>query len=229
MSWSEDERPLRAAELEALAAERLATLREAGEELHPVVSRSRALASHFWGKAWMRQLARCESGGFALAPGRSLLRHACVLDLQLIPGLIRARVSTQRLEEVELRLAPLDEERQEQLVQHCQGRIDSLVSLMEGRVDEAVLEQLCDPQSGLLPEPADWHMSCSCADWAEPCPHAAAAIYAAGVLIDADPTLLFTLRSVDPACLLAPVAPVPVADFTSDELGKLFGIELDVE
>ncbi len=228
MSWDEEERPLRAAELEALASERLAELRAVGEELCPVVERSRALARHFWGKAWMRQLAHCESGGFALAPGRTLLRHQCVLDVQLSPGLVRARVSTQRLEEVELRLAPLDEERQEELLRHCQGRIDSLVSLMEGKVDAAVLECLCDPQQGLLPEPADWKMSCSCADWAEPCPHAAAAIYAAGVLIDADPSLLFTLRAFDPAALLAPVEQAAPADFAAEDLGKLFGIELDV-
>ncbi len=228
MSWSDDERPLRAAELEGLAAERLAALQAEGEELHPVVSRSRALVSHFWGKAWMRHLAACEAGGLCLAPGRTLLRHGCVLDVQLAQGLIRARVSTQRLEEVELRLAPLDEERQEELVQLCQGRIDSLVSLMEGRVDEAVLAPLCDPQQGLLPEPADWAMRCSCADWAEPCPHAAAAIYAAGVLIDAAPSLLFTLRSLDPATLLRPTAQAEVHDFAAEDLGRLFGIELDV-
>ncbi len=228
MDWQEDERPLRAAELETLAAARLAELQAAGEELHPVVSRSRALVSHFWGKAWMRHLAACEAGGLCLAPGRTLLRHGCVLDVQLAPGLIRARVSTQRLEEVELHLAPLDEERQAELVQLCQGRIDSLVSLMEGRVDETVLAPLCDPQLGLLPEPADWRMHCSCADWAEPCPHAAAAIYAAGVLIDADPSLLFTLRSLDPATLLRPTAQAEASDFAAGDLGKLFGIELDV-
>ncbi len=228
MSWEEEERPLRAAELEALAAGRLAQLRAAGEECCPVVGKSRALASHFWGKAWMRQLASCESGGFALAPGRTLLRHGCVLDVQLAPGLIRARVSERRLEDVELRLAPLDEERLEELVRLCQGRIDSLVSLMEGRVDEAVLAPLCDPEKGLLPQPEDWRMSCSCADWAEPCPHAAAAIYAAGVLMDADPSLLFTLRCVNPASLLKPANQVPEAAFSADELGRLFSIELDV-
>ncbi len=229
MEWDEAERPLRVAELAGLAAERLAALQAAGEDMHPVVNRSRALASHFWGKAWMRHLAACESGGLCLAPGRTLLRHGCVLDVQLAAGLIRARVSTRRLEEVELRLAPLEGERLEALVQHCRGRIDSLVSLMEGRVDEAVLVPLCDPQDGLLPEPADWRMSCSCTDWAEPCPHAAAAIYAAGVLIDADPSLLFSLRGVEPASLLKPIAPAVSADFVVEDLGKLFGIELDVE
>ncbi len=228
MRWDEEERPLRVAELEALAVERLAALQAEGEELHPVVNRTRALAANFWGKAWMRHLAACEAGGFALAPGRTLLRHGCVLDLQLAPGLIRARVSTQRVEEVELHLAPLDEERQEELRQLCQGRIDSLVSLMEGRVDEAVLAPLCEPEHGLLPTPAEWKMHCTCADWAEPCPHAAAAIYAAGILIDADPSLLFTLRALDPAALLRPAPQAAAADFAADDLGRLFGIELDV-
>ncbi len=228
MDGFDDERPLRAARLEELAAARLAALQAEGEELHPVVGCSRALARHFWGKAWMRQLARCESGGYALAPGRSLLRHGCVLDVRLAPGLIRARVGAQRLEEVELRLAPLDAERQEELVQLCQGRIDSLVSLMEGRVDEAVLAPLCDPERGLLPQPADWSMSCTCADWSEPCPHAAAAIYAAGILIDAEPALLFSLRSFDPSSLLQPADQAATADFDAAGLGQLFGIELDV-
>ncbi len=228
MSWEEEERELRATELEALAAERLTELQAAGEDLNPVVNRTRALAKNFWGKAWMRHLANCEEGGLCLAPGRTLLRHGCVLDVRLAPGLIRARVSAQRIEEVELRLAPLDEEQQETLRMHCQGRIDSLVSLMEGRVDEAVLAALCDPQHGLLPEPADWQMSCTCADWAEPCPHAAAAIYAAGCLIDADPALLFTLRSLEPAVLLKPAPQAQEADYATSELEKMFGIELDV-
>ncbi len=228
--WSE-ERPLRAAELEALAARRLEELRAAGAEPQPVVNRTRALAKNFWGKAWMRQLALCEEGGYALAPGRTLLRHGCVLDLRVAPGLITATVSAQRAEELRLHLAPLDEECVEDLLRHCRGRIDSLVSLMEGRLDDALLAVLCDPEAGLLPRPADWRMECSCADWSEPCPHAAAAIYAAGCLIDAEPSLLFTLRSLDPARLLEGqqnAAPAEAADFDAAALGRLFGIELDV-
>ena len=57
-----DEEPrLRAADLERLAAERLKELQDRGETLHPVVNRSRKLAAHFWGSAWMKHLARCES------------------------------------------------------------------------------------------------------------------------------------------------------------------------
>ena len=219
---------LKTADLARLAQQRLQELQAEGQTLHPVIGKGKKLAAHFWGSAWMKHLALCESGGLNLAPGRTLLRHGCVLDVRVGQGSIDALVSSDRLYEVHLRLKPLEEERWEELRQRCHGNIESAVSLLEGKVDAAVLEQLCDPNAGLLPEPADWRMNCNCADWSEPCPHAAAAIYAAGVLIDADPALLFTLRGVNPQQLLQNT-PAPVADFDAAALSATFGIDLDTE
>jgi uncharacterized Zn finger protein len=224
-----DEQPrLRAADLERLADARREQLLAAGESLNPVVSRSRKLATRFWGSAWMRHLAVCESGGLCLAPGRTLLRHGCVLDIRVAPGLVSAKVSAEELYEIELRLAPPDEERVEALATLCAGKIDSLLSLLEGRVDEALLQQLCDPDNGLLPDARDWHISCSCPDWSDPCPHAAAAMYALGVLLDSQPELLFTLRSIDSASLLR--KPESTSDaFDAASLSATFGIDLELE
>lgn len=224
-----DEQPrLRAADLERLADARREQLLAAGESLNPVVSRSRKLATRFWGSAWMRHLAVCESGGLCLAPGRTLLRHGCVLDIRVAPGLVSAKVSAEELYEIELRLAPPDEERVEALATLCAGKIDSLLSLLEGRVDEALLQQLCDPDNGLLPDARDWHISCSCPDWSGPCPHAAAAMYALGVLLDSQPELLFTLRSIDSASLLR--KPEHTSDaFDAASLSATFGIDLELE
>lgn len=218
---------LSAKELAKLAAARMADLKAAGESLHPVVNVSHKLATHFWGQAWMRHLAHCEAGGLCLAPGRTLLRHGCVLDVRLAPGLITAKVSADEIYEVSLRMAPPDDERVEALRHRCSGHIDSLVSLLAGKIDDSVMQQLCHPENGLLPEPADWHMFCSCADWAEPCPHAAAAIYAAGVLIDENPSLLFMLRSVDAASLVStPV--LTTQTFDASNLSSTFGIDIDI-
>ena len=228
MCGYEEQPRLKAADLERLAQQHRDQLVAAGMELHPVESRSRRLATRFWGSAWMRHLAVCESGGLCLAPGRTLLRHGCVLDVRVLPGRVTAVVSADALYDVELRLIPPDEERVETLAALCVGKIDSLLSLLEGRVDEALLQQLCDPTNGLLPDAHDWRISCSCPDWSEPCPHAAAAMYALGVLLDTQPELLFTLRSVDPDALLRK----PVIDggvFDPAELGAMFGISLDVE
>ena len=228
MTFSDDNStPLRAADLAHLAAERAEELRAEGAELHPVVGSTRKLAEHFWGSAWMKHLALCEAGGLCLAPGRTLLRHGCVLDVRIAPGCIRAIVSAQELYEVELQIKPPDDEQTEQLRDLCSGHIGSLIALLEGSANADLMQQLCEPERGLLPAPADWRMRCTCPDWAEPCPHAAAAIYAAGILIDRDPALLFTLRQVDPAALIAlPTAPTSPLD--SADLAATFGIEIDL-
>lgn len=226
MSYDEFQPRLKSSDLQKLAEARKAELLAEGVELHPVQNSTRKLATHFWGSAWMKQLAHCESGGMCLAPGRTLLRHGCVLDVHITRCSITALVSAEELYEIELRLAPLDDEQLENLARSCSGHIDSLLSLLEGKVDTAVLKQLCHPESGLLPTPADWQMHCSCPDWAEPCPHAAAAIYAAGCLIDAEPSLLFTLRDIEPAQLLN--QPEKSAELNSANLSAMFGIELDM-
>ena len=209
-----------------MAATRIAEYQAGGEELHPVVNKTRKLAANFWGSAWMKQLALCESGGMSLAPGRTLLRHGCVLHVDIRPGEITALISAEEVYEVQLKLAPLDEERLQALAAGCSGHIDSLLSLMQGKVDKAVLAQLCHPETGLLPTPEDWKMSCTCPDWADPCPHAAAAIYAAGCLIDKTPELLFTLRALQPENLLS--APAPTHELNTDKLSALFGIDLEL-
>lgn len=218
---------LKTADLQRLAAQRLEQLQADGHNCHPVVNTSRKLARQFWGSAWMKQLALCESGGMCLTPGRSLLRHGCVLHIETAPCAIRALVSAEDLYEVELQLHPLEDEHLETLSLSCANHIDSLMALLEGKLNAAILEQLCHPENGLLPTPADWRMHCSCADWAEPCPHAAAAIYAAGCLIDADPSLLFTLRGIDPAQLLTTPAPPPPL-ISADQLSATFGIDIDL-
>lgn len=217
---------LKTAELEKLASTRLTALQAAGVSPHPVVNTTRSLARNFWGKAWMKQLAYCESGGMCLAPGRALLRHSCVLDLQVESCSIRALISAEELYDVHLKLAPLDDERLSALATQCSNHVDSLLSLLEGKVDEALLQQLCDPENGLLPTPGDWQMSCSCPDWSEPCPHAAAAIYAAGCLIDTDPRLLFLLRGITPEALLSHPASTP--ELNPEELSSTFGIDIDL-
>ena len=64
----------------------------------------------------------------------------------------------------------------------------------------------------------------------QPCAHAAAAVYAAGCLIDSDPLLLFTLRSIEPASLMSAPAPVTAeASFDTAALAATFGIDIDLD
>ncbi len=231
MCGYDEDRPMRVKDLARLAEQRLASLREEGhEDLNPVKNGSRSLASQVWGAAWMRQLAYCEQEGMQLSTGRSLLRHGCVLDVKLSEGRVSALVSGEELYEVELHVELLDEERLARLRELCHGRLDSLVSLLEGKVDAAVMEALCDPEEGLLPLAEDWDFSCTCPDWASPCAHAAAAVYAAGCLIDTDASLLFALRGIEAQDLLEmPSQGLAEVDFDKEKLGATFGMDFDLD
>lgn len=224
----DDERRPTYAELGKRAAHMLEDMQAEGELLRPVVNTTRKLAAHFWGSAWMKHLASCEESGMALAPGRSLLRHGCVLDLELAPGTIRGKIMGEHLYDVQIVIEPIDEEKLDAIRQACAGKIESHIALLEGKLDEALLRQLCDPDTGLLPSPEEWRMSCTCPDWSDPCPHAAAAVYAAGTLIDGDPALLFLLRSVTLSDLVGKTPEIAGAeDFDTESLSRTFGIDLD--
>ncbi len=212
-----------------LAEQRLQQLREEQpcQALHPIQVSTRKLATQVWGSAWMRQLAYCEQQeGLQLAAGRSLLRHGCVLDIQMRRGEINAIISGEELYDVSITLAPLEEEELEQWQEHCRGHLDSYLSLLEGKISPALLEHLCQPEEGILPRGQDWHFSCTCPDWSSPCSHAAAALYAAGCLIDQQAEKLFELRGLSAEQLLSqPSTPTEGED--RGMLSSIFGIELD--
>jgi uncharacterized Zn finger protein len=98
-----------------------------------------------------------------------------------------------------------------------------------------VLERLCRPTDGLFPAPRELTFACSCPDAASMCKHIAAVLYGVGARLDHTPELLFTLRKVEAKDLLAQTgvglaAPARSGARTlaSDDLGALFGLELDV-
>ena len=201
----DDEMPLKREDLRKRAKEKAAELAAEGMELRPVTVSGRTLAKRFWGKEWMKSLSACEVYGMRLAPGRTYLRYGCVLDLKTVPGRIDALVMGEHLYEVCIQASPPDEE---------------------------ALARLCAPEGGLFPAPEEWRFSCSCPDWADLCKHAAAVLYAFGVMLDKQPELLFTLRGMDSSVLI-PKAPEPVPggedalDVDASSLSDIFGISLD--
>ena len=97
------------------------------------------------------------------------------------------------------------------------------------------MEVLCHRQKGLFPGTREIAMSCSCPDGAWLCKHLAAVLYGVGARLDHAPELLFTLRGVDGAELvaaagkagaLARAAPGDGA-IGKDHLAEIFGIEME--
>ena len=134
--------------------------------------------------------------------------------------------------EVCIQASPPDEEVLARLRARCAGQIGSWIDLLKGNLSPELLEILCAPEGGLFPAPEEWRFSCSCPDWADLCKHAAAVLYAFGVMLDKQPELLFTLRGMDSSVLI-PKAPEPVPggedalDVDAGSLSDIFGISLD--
>jgi uncharacterized Zn finger protein len=216
----------------AADAAKLTKSKKKGAALAPVRLEGRRIARTFWGKSWCDNLERYSDYENRLPRGRAYLRLGAVLDLQIAAGDVRARVSGSRLYQVQVTVAALSAARWRALCEACEGGIDSLVSLLQGRFPAPLMERMCQRETGLFPAPREIRFECSCPDWAQLCKHVAAVLYGIGTRLDAAPELLFTLRQVDPADLIAralPRAAQPPASsrrLASDSLSAIFGIEI---
>ena len=151
-----------------------------------------------------------------------------------------ALVSGSDIYEIAVRIEPVPAARWKAVVKACAGKIDSVVELLAGRFDESVMSSVCRQGTGLFPAPAEITYECSCPDGARGgwlCKHVAATLYGVGVRLDEDPELLFRLRRVAHADLVAratagltraaPAGRSGRAEIAPDRLSAVFGIELE--
>lgn len=213
----------------------VAELRKDGVVVKPVEITGRTIAKSFWGKSWCDNIERYRDFAYRLERGRSYVRSGSVIHLELGDGVVDALVSGTEIYEVGIAMAPVDREHWRRLSESAAGSVGSLLELLQGKLDERVMTLMCEPQTGLFPQPIELDYVCSCPDVAKLCKHVAAVFYAIGARLDQEPELLFKLRGVDPGELVAHVSKTgrersqgaarAIAD--DDDLGALFGLELD--
>ena len=240
--WTRWARYVPIAERLRTGARHAARLAKQGRTPSPVVprGRGRALATTFWGRAWCDNLAAYAVLSNRLERGRSYLRNRLVIDLRIAPGTVTALVSGSEVYEIRVRIKPMPDRRWKAMVKACAGRIDSVVELLAGRFDQSVMAHVCRQGTGLFPAPAEMAYECTCPDgfgggWL--CKHVAATLYGVGVRLDEDPELLFRLRRVAHADLLARATAGLVATappgrsarraIAADRLSAVFGIDLE--
>jgi uncharacterized Zn finger protein len=223
------------AERRKRAARKLAQLRKKGHAPKPVEIDGRVIAKTFWGKAWCDHLESHADLANRLPRGRTYVRNGSVIDLEIAEGEVRALVSGSEIYEVKVRIQPLAAARWKVVRRECAGQIGTVVELLAGKFSSAVMEVLCHRQKGLFPGTREIGMSCSCPDGAWLCKHLAAVLYGVGARLDHAPELLFTLRGVDGAELvaaagkagaLARAAPADGA-IGKEHLAEIFGIEME--
>jgi uncharacterized Zn finger protein len=216
-----------------LAQKRLA--KQLGRPLSPVVIAGRKIATTFWGQGWCQNLERYSDFATRLPRGRSYVRNRCVVDLQIEPGTVTARVSGTDLYTVKIGVAAVPKARWRAIARDVAGAIDSVIELLQGRLSTHVMARLTAQGAGLFPSPTEITMSCSCPDWARMCKHVAAVLYGIGARLDTDPALLFTLRKVKQEDLIARAGTAGALTkgrktsrrvIDESALGDVFGIDL---
>lgn len=224
-----------AAERRRKAERAAARLRKRGGMFSPVTVDGRTIARTFWGKAWCDNLERYSDYSNRLPRGRSYVRNGSVIDLKITPGEVTALVSGSSIYTVRAQIGTVLAARWNAICSDCAGGIDSLVELLQGRFSKGVMERMCRQETGLFPSPKEISFTCSCPDWAAMCKHVAAVFYGIGARLDQSPELLFALRKVDPAALLAGAGrdlslaagrPASGRVLSDAGLAEMFGIEL---
>lgn len=224
------------AQRRANAARQMAKLAKKGQTINPVKIDGRQIARTFWGQAWCDNLESYSDFANRLPRGRTYVRNGSVVDLQVHPGKVTARVSGSELYTITIKIKPLNKNHWQAISTKCAGQIASVVELLQGRLSQGVMEIITHRDAGLFPKPAEISLDCSCPDWADMCKHVAAALYGVGARLDEKPELLFTLRQVDHFELieqaasgkaLAPAAASGKKTIAEGDLAEVFGIELD--
>jgi uncharacterized Zn finger protein len=229
--WNSYRPYVSASERRASAAKEIKSRQKKGQTVSPVVIEGQAITRTFWGKAWCKNLESYSDYSNRLPRGRSYVRNGSVVDLQILPGQIKALVSGSSLYEVEIKITSLPNDQWRQIKSSCAGEIGSLIELLQGKLSKSVMDVVTAKEGGLFPKPREIKLSCSCPDWAGMCKHVAAVMYGVGARLDHQPELLFRLREVDHLELIESAVPTTGAKSATrktlgeSELADVFGIE----
>ncbi len=162
----------------------------------------------WWGRAWVRALeGRARLDTSRLPRGRTYAREDRVTDLSVAPGEVRARVKGRQRTpyEVHLGVRELTDDQWATLAAAIAGRAGHAAALFAGELQPDIVEDAASVGVGLLPDAGELSPSCTCADYADPCKHAAAVCYLVADILDDDPFQLFHLRGRTRRDLLAAV------------------------
>jgi len=151
---------------------------------------------NWWADRWIKALRPLMDSG-RLSRGRSYARRGQVMEIDVTPGFVSARVqgSRRRPYEVSIQLRPLSDGQWDKVLEALSEQAIFAAQLLNGEMPpdiEQVFEAVKVP---LFPASrGDLITNCSCPDWANPCKHIAAVYYLLGERFDEDPFLLFELR-----------------------------------
>lgn len=155
-----------------------------------------AFAKSWWADRWIAALERLVDSG-RLARGRSYARKGQVLEINIEPGKVSARVQGSRPTpyKIAISVGQLTNQEWERVLTALAGQAIFAASLLNGEMPPDVETAFKAARVSLFPETHhDLTTRCSCPDEANPCKHLAAVFYLLGERFDQDPFLIFRLR-----------------------------------
>lgn len=207
-------------------------LQKKGQKLNPISIDGRIIAKSFWGKGWCTHLETMNDFESRLPRGRTYVRNGSVIDLDIKPGLISAKVSGSEIYDIKIEVKKMGDKPFKKIVDRCSGEISSLIDLLSGKFSKGIMTIIADEKTGLFPKQSEITFNCDCYDYAEMCKHVAAALYGVGHKLDQNPEELFLLRGVDHTDLInsdikLDLIPKENNEKTDEDLFSLFNIDIE--
>lgn len=159
-------------------------------------SRRGAIGETWWSRRFI-ELLESFGVGSRLKRGRSYARAGQVIELEVEPGLVLARVQGTRYSPYRVRLQAkaLSEHQWRRVEKAMAAQALPLAQLLAGEMPRDVEEIFAACKLTLFPNSyRELRASCSCPDWENPCKHVAAVYYLLAERFDEDPFLIFTWR-----------------------------------
>ena len=154
------------------------------------------IGTSWWARRWIEALGPV-GWHERLSRGRAYARGGQVVDLEIAPGLARARVRgpSQPSYRVTVALEPFDEPSWARVYGVIAGQALFAAKLLAGELAPEVVD-LCESVGApLFPQrEGELRADCSCPDWVNPCKHIVALYFVLAAEFDRDPFLLFRLR-----------------------------------
>jgi len=151
------------------------------------------IGEQWWSRRFVDILERiCPEG--RLARGRSYARKGQVLDFELRPGRVTARVQGSRPTpyRVTIGVEAYDDADWARIEEALAAQALYRAALLAGDMPHEIVDVFDTVRRPLFPSRLD--LKCSCPDWSVPCKHASAVLYVLAEAFDDDPFLVLAWR-----------------------------------
>jgi uncharacterized Zn finger protein len=182
----------------------------------------------WWGQKFIAVMEKLGDPG-RLSRGRSYARGNKVKSFQIKDGMVIATVRgsvnpyfgvyKEPLYNITLEFQPISAAKWSAAIALMASKASIISRLLLKEIPDNIEDTFSQLNLNFLPSThQDFHATCSCPDWGDPCKHMAGVDYLLAAELDHDPFLLFELRGLSRDDLLKELAKSPLGQALSAEL-----------